>query len=434
MSIAKTAHSSQEALWEKANRYLAGGTLGTFFLPPAFTLVFKRGQGSHIETVDGQTYIDYVMGSGPLILGHAHPAVVEAVQRQASLGSTFYYLNEPVILLAEEMVKAIPCAETVKFVSTGTEATFHALRIARAYTGRPKILKFEGGYHGVHDYSLMSAVSGRVTTYPTPIPDSAGIPPGVVESVLIAPFNDLETTTAIIEAHQQELAAVILEPLQRVLKPQPQFLQGLREITRDKGILLIFDEVVTGFRLAYGGAQEYYGVVPDLATYGKALTGGYPMAAIAGKQEIMAVTDPRKKGKPDYAYLSGTLNGNPLAAAAGLATLEQLRQEGTYSRLHSVGNRLQRGIEEIARSLHLPLKALGEGPVFQVLFTEQERIERYQDVLAADADKGYRFGLELLRRGLYVTPGQKFYVSLAHSEADIAKTLEAAEEALKALR
>ncbi len=431
MAIAKTASRIQEALLTKAEQYIAGGALGTFALPPDYAIVVKRGQGSRIETVEGKTYIDYVMGSGPLILGHAHPAIVEAVQHQAALGSTFYSLSEPVIALAEEIVKAVPCAETVKFISTGTEATFHALRIARAYTGRPKILKFEGGYHGVHDYGLMSAVSNKTTTYPTPIPDSDGIPPGIAESVLVAPFNDLETTTAIIEAHQHELAAVIVEPLQRALKPKPGFLQGIREITKAKNILLIFDEVVTGFRLAYGGAQEYYGVIPDLATYGKALTGGYPMAAVAGKREIMEVTDVRRKGKAAYSYIGGTLSGNALSAAAGLATLTQLRKEGTHTRLHTVGKELQEGITRVAERQGIPVKVIGDGPVFQVLFTDQKQIETHRDVLAADGPKGYRFGLELLKHGLYVNPGQKFYVSLAHTDEDIEETLKAVESALK---
>ena len=293
----------------------------------------------------GRTYLDYVLGSGPLLLGHAHPAVVRAVQEQVARGSTFHWLSEPSIRLAETVVGAVPCAEQVRFVSTGTEATMFACRMARAFTRREKILKFEGGWHGFHDYAMVG--NWRVPSeapYPHPGPDIGGIPGAPLDSVLVAPFNDLATTERIATERRRDLAAIIVEPLQRSIRPRPGFLAGLRDLAQRLGALLIFDEVVTGFRLAYGGAQEYYGVVPDLAVYGKALTCGFSLAAIAGRADVMATADPARKGSLDYAALSGTLSGNALACAAGIAALGELRRPGVYERLHALGERLRSGI------------------------------------------------------------------------------------------
>lgn len=427
-SMRSAAHEQ----WLQRARTVLGGAVTSFVLPPSHAVVLSHGLGSRVVDVDGREYIDYVLGSGPLLLGHAHPAVVEAASRHVALGSTFYTMTPPAIELAEEIVRAVPCAEMVKFVSSGTEATFHALRIARTYTGRSKILKFEGAFHGVHDYALMSTFPPEVSSYPDPRPDSAGIPAEVASTVLVAPWNDLDRTREIIEAHAEELAAVICEPLQRALPPAPGFLQGLRDLTNQHGILLIFDEVVTGFRLAYGGAQERYGVVPDLATFGKAVSGGYPLAAIAGRRDVMEVTDfaRRERGQP-HAYLTGTLNGNPVAAAAGVATLAVLRQPGVYERLYHVTDRLKAGLRQLAADRGVPLQVIGEGPLFQVVFSEREP-RTYADLLAADRAMAVRFGLACLERGLFVNPGEKFYVSLAHSDEDIERTLEAFAGALDA--
>ncbi|MBO9386510.1 MAG: aspartate aminotransferase family protein [Thermomicrobium sp.] len=416
--------------WLRRAREALGGAVTSFVLPESHAIVLSHGLGSRVVDVDGRDYIDYVLGSGPLILGHAHPAIVEAVSRQAALGSTFYTLTPAAIELAQEIIRAVPCAEQIKFVSTGTEATFHALRIARAYTGRTKILKFEGAFHGVHDYALISAFPAVPSDLPKGQPDSAGIPPQVAETVLVSRWNDLDVTRALIEQHAEELAAVICEPLQRALPPAPGFLNGLRELTERYGILLIFDEVVTGFRLAYGGAQERYGVVPDLATFGKALSGGYPLAAIAGRREIMALTDPtrRSRGEP-VAHLSGTLNGNPLAAAAGLATLHVLRQPGVYDYLYRISEQLRTGLRELAAARGIPLQVIGEGAVLQIVFAEEEPRD-YAALLRADRERAVRFGLACLERGLFVNPGEKLYLSLAHSEADIARTLEIFSAAL----
>ncbi len=430
MPITRSAVHSD---WVRRGRAVLGGAVTSFVLPESHAVVLSHGLGSRVVDVDGREYIDYVLGSGPLILGHAHPAVVEAVSRQAALGSTFYTLTPAAIELAEEIVRAVPCAEVVKFVSTGSEATFHALRIARAYTGRTKVLKFEGGFHGWHDYALMSAFPAAPSDYPRPRPDSAGIPQPVSETVLVSRWNDLDLTRAIIEQHADDLAAVICEPLQRALPPAPGFLSGLRELTQRHGILLVFDEVVTGFRLAYGGAQERYGVVPDLATFGKALSGGYPLAAIAGRREIMALTDfgRRARGEP-FAYLSGTLNGNPVAAAAGLATLSVLRQPGVYDHLYRITERLKAGLRELASARGIPLQAIGDGPVFQVVFADEEPRD-YAGMLRADRERAVQFGLACLERGLFVNPGEKFYVSLAHTDDDVDRTLEVFAAALDAV-
>jgi glutamate-1-semialdehyde 2,1-aminomutase len=404
------------------------------YLPPDLQMVMVRGQGSKLYDADGREYLDYMLGSGPLLLGHARPEVVEAVQRQAAAGSTFFALSEPAILLAETLVEAVPCGEAVRFQTTGSEATFSALRLARAATGRPKVLKFEGGWHGGHDLGQLSAAPARPADFPAAVPDCDGIPPGAAIDVLVAPFNDAEATARIIEEHHRELAAVIVEPLQRTLRPQPPFLETLREVTKRHGIVLIFDEIVTGFRIAWGGAQERYGVVPDLACYGKAMAGGYPLSAVVGKEELLRLADPRQKGRGPYCFLSGTLTANPVACAAGLAALRVLHQPGVYERLRAAGERLTAGLHHAGAAAGVPLQVLGDGPVLQVFCTDHQPLRNHRDLLRADGKKAVRFGHELIRRGVYCTPGGKLYLSLAHSDADLDRTADIATEALRAVR
>lgn len=426
-----TRNAAHQQLIDRAED-LMGGSPGAFKLPAELAIVIERGIGSKVYDIEGNEYLDYLMGSGPMLVGHAHPQVVEAVQRQAAMGSTFYTLTKPAIELAERLVDAIPCAETVKYVSTGTEATFHAMRIARTFAGKPKILKFEGGFHGVNDYSLMSSMSSEPTQYPRPIPDSAGIPGEIEADVLVSRWNDPDLTARILSEHGGQIAAVICEPLQRALIPAPGFLKQLRELCSQHGVLLIFDEIVTGFRLAYGGAQERYGVIPDLATYGKAIAGGYPLAAVVGRREIMDVTRPERRGVAPVAHLGGTMNGNPLASSAGLATLDVLSAPGVYDRLYDTTNQLKSGIQAIAENAGEQLQIVGEGPVFQVFFTAQAPSD-YPDVLRTDRPRSRQFGLNLVKRGLFLNPGEKFYVSLAHDEHDVQRTLAAAEAAMKEL-
>jgi len=366
-----------------------------------------------------------------MLLGHAHPAVVEAVQRQMERGTSYFVVNEPAIRLAEEIVAAVPCAEQVRYTSSGSEATFFALRVARAYRKRDKVMKFEGGFHGTHDYVLMSVVPRSPKAFPAPMADSAGIPHAIDGEVLVAPYNDLATTEALIDAHHDELAAVIVEPYQRTIPPAPGFLEGLRRATHRHGVPLVFDEIVTGFRFAYGGAQEFYKVVPDLAAFGKVVAGGFPLACIAGPAAIMRHFDAALEGTPDYVWQAGTFNGNAIAAAAGLATLAELRKPGTYERLFKTGARLKAGLQAAVTKHGVAAQVSGEPPVFDLFFTDRPVVD-YRATLTADRAKITRFNQELLRRGA-VKAVNKIYVSLAHSEADVEETLGIFDEVLSCL-
>ena len=427
----KRRSAEETKLLERARRRLPGGVLGSSRYADDVGFVVKHGKGSKIYDVSGREYIDYVMASGPMVLGHAHPAVVAAVRAQLEGGTTYFMVTEPVIELAEEICRAVPCAEQVRFTSTGSEATFFALRVARTARQRDKILKFEGGYHGSHDYSMMSSTPRSPKAFPAPVPDSSGIPHAIEADVLIAPYNDLATVEGIVATHADELAAVIIEPFQRLIPPQPGFLQGLRAITRRHGILLVFDEVVTGFRLAYGGAQQYYGVVPDIACVGKIVGGGFPLAAVCASADLMQPFDPARDGKGEFIAQSGTLNGNPIAAVAGLATLAELRKPGAYETLHGTGRRLMAGLAELAQKSGLPAQVVGEPVVFDILFTS-EPVTDYRSLQKADGALARTFTTELIKRGV-VKNTQKMYMSLAHTDADVAKTLQACEDALKVL-
>ena len=424
----------QASLLAEAGRTLAGGGLGLFVLPPELNLVVERGKGSRIWDVAGREYIDYHLGSGPALLGHGHPAVSAAVAARLEKGTTYFFLNEPEIELAQRLVDAIPCAEVVHYAGSGTEATFYALRVARAFTGRDKILKFEGAWHGMHDYGLWGTVPSLPSDYPHARPDSIGVPLQTGDSVLVTPFNDTERAVALIEAHANELAAVIVEPLQRVLLPEPGFLQALREVTQKHGIVLVFDEIVTGFRIAWGGAQERYGVIPDLACYGKAVSGGFPMAVIVGRADVLSVLDARGRPREQVVWATHTLNGNPICAAAGCAALDVLAAPGIYDQLHRIGGRLRAGIVEAGTRHGFSVQAPGEDAVFGVRFTDRRPLRTWMDLTTADKDLGWRWAMELLKRGLLVNPNEKFYISIAHTDADVGHTLGVVDEAFAALR
>jgi glutamate-1-semialdehyde 2,1-aminomutase len=434
MVATQTMPARQQAkLLHDAETHLAGGGLGLFTLPHEVNLVVREGHGSHVTDVAGRDYIDYHLGSGPALLGHAHPEVVAAVQEQLPKGSTYYFLNEYAIELANQLVAAIPCGERVHYTGSGTEATFFALRTARAHTKRNKILKFEGAWHGMHDYALWGTVPSEASDYPHARPDSAGIPPAIGDGVLVIPFNDAERAFATIEQNANQLAAVIVEPLQRVLAPDPAFLRAVREATRRHGIVLIFDEIVTGFRIAWGGAQERYGVVPDVACYGKAMSGGFPMAAIVGSADVMSALDARQRSRTELTWASGTLNGNPISAAAGVAALRILGRPGVYERLHDVGSRLRTGIVERGRAHGFPTQAPGEDAVFGIRFTDREPLRTWIDLLTHDKDLGFRWGVECLKRGLLVNPNEKFYISIVHTDEDVERTLDICDQAFAAL-
>ena len=418
----------ERQLVERAHAVLPGGSLGNV----AKDIVIERGEGSHIWDASGNEYIDYLLGSGPMLIGHSHPEVLEVVYEQLAKGTTFFANNEFAIELAEEVVRAVPCAEKVRFSSTGTEATLYAMRAARAYRRKDKILKFEGGYHGMNDYSLMSIWPSRLEEFPQSVPGSAGIPRSVQSEMLIAPFNDLETTRAIVERHHDEMAGIIAEPFQRLIPPKPGFLEGLRQLADEFGIPLIFDEVVTGFRFSYGGAQEFYGVTPDICTLGKAVAGGFPLTAVAGRDDIMAHMDGERARSEDFMPQVGTLSGNPIAAVAGLKTLEILRRPGTYEGMRATGATLKEGLQRMLDEAEIPARVTGEDVLFDVYFTDAE-ISDYRSTLAADSATMGRFNEGVLDKGVF-KGDSKFYVSTAHSADDVEQTLNAFKEAIEDIR
>jgi glutamate-1-semialdehyde 2,1-aminomutase len=417
---------TERALLETARRVLPAGGFGNV----SHDIIITRGRGSRVWDVSGNEYVDYLLGSGPMLVGHAHSEVVEVVQQVAAAGTTFFTNNDYGIRLAAEIVEAVPCAEKVRFVSTGSEADLYAMRLARAYRNRDKILKFEGGYHGMSDYGLMSLAPKRASNFPQPIPDSAGIPKSIREEILVAPFNDLETVASLIREHKSDLAGIIVEPFQRLIPPAPGFLEGLRKLTEDNGLVLIFDEVVTGFRFAYGGAQAYFGVTPDICTLGKAIGGGFPLAAIAGRADIVAHFDKSAVGEDRFLTQIGTLSGNPIAAAAGLKTLEILKRPGSYAQIFNSGRALIEGYTEILKRRRVKARVLGAEPMFDVVFADREM----KDYRSAMGDEVLlkRCNALLRERGILKSEG-KYYLSLAHSAEDVAVTLEAFDAAIAAL-
>ena len=410
-----------------AQRVLPGATFGNF---PG-EIIIREGKAGRVWDENGKEYVDFLLGSGPMLVGHAHPEVTEAAQAQIAKGTTFFANNRLGIELAEAIVEAVPCAEQVRFVSSGSEADLYAMRAARAFMRRDKILKFEGGYHGMSDYSLMSLAPKRSGNFPMPVPDSAGIPKSVRDDMIIAPFNDADAVAGLVRDHKDELAGVIVEPFQRIIPPAPGFLPALRKITADNGVPLIFDEVVTGFRLAYGGAQEYYGVTPDLCTLGKVIGGGFPLAAIAGRADMMAHFDKSLVGDEGFLMQIGTLSGNPIAAVAGLATLDILRRPGAYERIFATGRELKGALSEILKRAGLPAQAIGEPPLFDVVFSSDE-IRDYRGTLRGDAELLAQFNKLLRERGI-MKGESKYYVSLAHTADDIRHTCEAWASAIDEL-
>jgi glutamate-1-semialdehyde 2,1-aminomutase len=425
MSIDAGARRAED-LSVLARRVLPGGGLGNV---PHGTVIVE-GHGARVWDAAGREYIDYLLGSGPMLLGHGHPEVQEVVRAQLGRGTTFFTNNEEAIRLAADIVDAVPCAEQVRFVSTGSEADLYAMRLARAVTGRDKILKFEGGYHGMSDYGLMSLAPQKPGNFPRPVPDSAGIPASVRDEMLIAPFNDLDAVTTLVEEHRDTLAAIIVEPCQRLIEPRPGFLEGLRALTRANGLLLIFDEVVTGFRYAYGGAQERYGVTPDICTLGKAIGGGFPLAAVAASTDIMAAFDRGSAPAERFVMQVGTLSGNPVAAAAGRKTLEILRRPGAYAHLFATGKALMDGYARILGQAGVDGRVVGVPPMFDVVFTDRPVVD-YRSSLG-DQARSRRLTTLLRENGVLKSEG-KHYVSLAHTETDVADTLAAFERAVAML-
>ena len=416
---------------ERAWALFPAGSPGEYNLPRELTVVLARGEGATVWDTEGRAFTDFTMGWGSVLLGHAHPAIVEAVRRRAGLGSNFAYLTDASLELAEELARAVPCAERLRFCASGTEAAAYAVRLARAHAGRPRVLKFEGAYHGANEVGTVSLFPQRRLAFPQGEPTSAGVPAGAVADVLVAPYNDLRTTTAILAAHRHEIAAVIVEPLHRCTPPQPGFLAGLRELTAELGVLLIFDETVTGFRLAYGGAQEYYGVRPDLATFGKALGGGYPIGVVAGRADVLDLVREDRLGEDRYVWFASSVGGNAISAAAALATLAELSRAGTYPRLFTLGESLRAGLRSVLKDEGFTAQVQGDGPLAAIVFTDHEVVD-YRTAFDSDRARARAFLLGLFRRGIFLNPmSTKLYLSLAHTEADIRRFLDLARATLR---
>lgn len=420
------------SLFAAAQEVLPGGVdspVRAFRAVGGSPVFIARGSGSRVWDVDGNQYIDYLGSWGPLIAGHAHPRVVAALQDAATRGTSYGAPTELEVSLAELVVSALPSVEMVRFVNSGTEATMSALRLARAFTGRDKIIKFDGCYHGHADGLLVKAGSGVATLG---LPDSPGVPASYAEHTLVAPYNDLPSVSALFDAYPDGVAAVIVEPVAAnmgVVPPAPGFLAGLRSLTEAHGALLIFDEVVTGFRVGWGGAQSLFGVRPDLTCLGKVIGGGLPVGAYGGRREIMEMVAP-----VGPVYQAGTLSGNPLAMTAGIETLKLLREEGAYSRLEALGTRLADGLAAAAEKAGVPVSCNRVGSVITMFFTDRE-VTDYASARTADAARYAQYFGAMLDRGVYLAPSQfeAGFVSLAHTEGDVDRTIALAGEVFAGL-
>lgn len=416
-----------QAEWiTRAKAVLPAGGFGNF--DPE--IIIARGQGSHVWDEDGNQYIDYLIGSGPMLLGHGDPEVMEAVLEQLPKGMTFFANNSKGIALAEAIVDAVPCCEQVRFVASGGEADMYAIRLARAYTARNKILKFEGGYHGMSAEAQMSLAPATQVNFPQAVPDSAGIPQSVTDDVLIAPYNDLAAVATLLGEHD-DIAAIIAEPLQRIIAANPGFLQGLRDLCDKHGVLLIFDEIVTGFRLAYGGAQEKYGVTPDICTLGKIIGGGFSLAALGASAEIMQHFDVARVGGDKWLMQLGTLSGNPVAAAAGLKTMEILRRDGAYDRLREIGGTLQKMQRDALNDAGIAHQICGDETLFDIYFTANT-CRDYRSARHDNPQTNVVYNATLRQNGIFKAPG-KLYPSLTITDADLAQTHDAVLKAVAAI-
>jgi glutamate-1-semialdehyde 2,1-aminomutase len=422
--------SESKRLFETARRLIPGGVnspVRAFDPYPFFT---KSAAGSRLTDVDGREYIDYCLGYGPLILGHSPAPVIQAVKDQLNLGTLYGTPSAQEVEFAELICKCVPSAEMVRLVTTGAEATMSAIRVARGFTEKKKILKFEGCYHGAHDSVLVKAGSGAATFG---MPDSLGVPEETAKNTIVTPFNDVEAFEAALKKEKNKLAAVIVEPVIGnigVVLPKEGYLETLRELTQEYGVILIFDEVITGFRLALGGAQEYYGVQPDLATFGKILGGGFPLAAYAGREDIMRLISPSGR-----VYQAGTFSGNPVSVAAGLATLKTLRgRKSFYAELEKKCERLTKRLLGLSDQSKIPVRVNHAGSMFQMFLTEKPVCDCASAKLS-DGKKFMKLHKSLLDNGVFVPPSQfeTCFLSSAHTMKDVDLTVQGFESAFEAL-
>ena len=439
-----TTNRTQSQQWfERAQQSLVEGVnspsrgAAVFSPGPVF---LERGHGSHVWDADGNEYVDFLMSFGALIQGHAHPKLVEVVSQTIAQGSHFAAATSAELEAAERLCRMVPSAQVVRFANSGSEATMLALRLARAHTGRTKFLKFEGHYHGWYDPYLLNAHShapDRLGSLENPsrMPDSEGIPPATFDDVVLAPWNDVSTLERIMQEHGRELAAVITEPIMAnmgCILPRDGYLQRLRTLTQDYGALLILDEVVTGFRYAPGGCQEFYGVTPDISTFGKALGAGFPVGAVAGPRSILD----RMRWSEHMVLHYGTFNGHRLTMKVIATNLDLLSAEGAYRKLHAMGDAAIAGLREVFRRHKIKAIVQGFGPMFQIYFTSRDAIHDYREYCSfVDTQLYSRFVHRLLERGIYMTPsnGLHWIISTAHTENDVAALIEAADRACAGL-
>jgi len=425
------SHSQSQKLYAEAIQYIPGGVnspVRAFGGVGGEPIFMQSGQGAYVTDVDNNRYVDYVGSWGPLILGHTHPVVLEKVMARVQHGFTFGAPTAVEVALAKRVTELMPAVQQIRFVSSGTEAAMSAIRLARGFTKRNKIIKFIGCYHGHSDGLLVAAGSGLLTFG---VPNSAGVPESVTQHTLLANYNHLEEVAALFSEYGDDIAAIIVEPVAanaNLILPKEGFLQGLRDLCDQYQSLLIFDEVITGFRVALGGAQAHYQVVPDITVLGKIIGGGFPAAAFGGRKDIMAHLAPL-----GAVYQAGTLSGNPVAMTAGLATLDLIDQPHFYENLNQKTSVLAKNLSDVAKQHHVALQVKSIGSLFGLFFTEKEIIENEADVKACDINLYKQFFHAMLKEGVYFAPSafEVAFMSAAHGEAEIAKTLEAAERVFK---
>jgi len=437
----KTEKSKE--LYERAKRIIPAGVSSNPRAYPVwnpYPIAIHQGKGSKIYDIDGNEYIDMFISYGQLILGHSHNRLIEAVNQQLKRGTMFGSLAELEVCTAEKISKMVPCAEMVRFTNTGTEGTMHAIRTIRAYTGKKKIVKFEGHYHGLHDYVLVSIHTPLKDMGPEMAPfkvaASPGIPEETLESVIVLPWNNLEVLEKTVKKYANEIAAVIMEPIMAsagIIMPEEGYLRAVRKLTEENGIGLIFDEVITGFRIAQGGAQEYFGVIPDMAVFAKALGNGFPIGCLCGKREIMELIAPGK------VMVGGTYCANPLSLSAAYVVLEELSagEGAAYKHMFDLGNKITKGLKEAAENAGHNIIIQGLGPIFQIYFTNREKIRDLREYwMYVDEEKFNSLAWEFIRRGVYMHPSnsEENFISVAHTAKDAERIIEVANEAFKAIK